>query len=548
VRHGCHRRRSTTPALLSLLPTEGMVAAVLLQLAAFSSSLTPAGSACPASSLPVGDAACVAAATTGHLTLDGVTFSSQSLDGCVAASALKVLHSSSTLVRLQRTLTCAPSKYHTEALTVMVTDSFSAVSTPSASVEWNTTVASAEQRFWTTELNDAIAVSTVSKNDSVWTAATAGSRLEADSSSLDPTPLAEFKGRTYYGRDQWSSNGKGTVMLCSGYGGASCPSHGAHDNAAAATAAGAGGADKWFTARNAIPCPYPKCCVAGTCVPGHTSEYPLVMLGNASSHPPVSTGADCQKLCAAHPDCDVWQLGSAHRGRTCQWAKGQKDWHPMMDADGDKVAGCKLDAGVAGCGHNPPTPPAPPPPTPHPHGRTSYTTALPIISVLLPDKAKGVSLVQDLSNLPNNAYIDADGNGSIVWTRQWYRLGNGTQPVQLRRFVVQHEDDWRPGVGFLVASQPAAFEVHPSVNRSAIDGGGSFADYRGEGDKRPFSAAIGDGWSKKLERMNYQVNWATTANEGESHGTWMPFNLSTGDPFKHGWTTCMGIPVRSCLH
>ena len=61
------------------------------------------------------------------------------------------------------------------------------------------------------------------------------------------------------------------------------------------------------------------------------------------------------------------------------------------------------------------------------------------------------------------------------------------------------------------------------------------------------SAAIGDGWAKKLQKMNYQVNWATTANEGESHGTWMPFNLSTLNPFKHGWTTCMGVPVR-CYH
>ena len=107
---------------------------------------------------------------------------------------------------------------------------------------------------------------------------------------------------------------------------------------------------------------------------------------------------------------------------------------------------------------------------------------------------------------------------------------------------MSHADDWRPAVGFLVASQKEAFEVHASINRSAIDGGGSFADYRGEGDKRPFSAAIGDGWSEKLNTMNFQVNWATTANEGESHGTWMPFNLSTGSPFWKGWTTCMGVP------
>ena len=42
--------------------------------------------------------------------------------------------------------------------------------------------------------------------------------------------------------------------------------------------------------------------------------------------------------------------------------------------------------------------------------------------------------------------------------------------------------------------------------------------------------------------MNFQVNWETTANNGQSHGTWMPFNLSTGEKYTHGWTTCMGVP------
>ena len=335
-------------------------------------------------------------------------------------------------------------------------------------------------------------------------------------------------------------------MLCSGYGGASCPSRSGGELATPPSSSAAVAAtDKWFTAPGAIPCPYPKCCTAGgPCKPAPPAHL-LVVLGNASSHPPVTTGADCQRLCAAHADCDIWQLGSARHGRSCEWAKGLKSWKPMMEAGSEKVAGCKLGVGIAGCGRNPPNPPSPPrPPSPAPRGVTR-TTALPIISLLFPDSGRGTSLVQDVLNLPNNAYIDAAGNGSIVWTRQWYRLGNATKPVHLRRFLVQHADDWREGVGFLVKSQRSAFEVHPSVNRSAIDGGGSFADYRGESDQRPFSAAVGDGWSNKLQQMNYQVNWATTANEGESHGTWMPFNLSTGEPFKDGWTTCMGIPVRS---
>ena len=79
---------------------------------------------------------------------------------------------------------------------------------------------------------------------------------------------------------------------------------------------------------------------------------------------------------------------------------------------------------------------------------------------------------QDLNNFPNNAYLDADGNGQLTWTRQWFRLGNKTAAVQLRRHLVPHEADWRPGLGFLVRSQPSAFEVHPSVNRSLVDGAG----------------------------------------------------------------------------
>ena len=291
-------------------------------------------------------------------------------------------------MRLERTLTCAASKYHTTPLsvTVTVTDTFSAAGSPSPAIEWNTTLSSTAPRYcWTTEVNDTIAVP-LGRNASVWAAATTGSRLEADSSSLDATPLSKFTGRTYYGRGQWSSNGKGTVMLCSGYGGASCPAHRADTPVDIPVDESAR-----FIAPNAIPCPYPRYCEVSACKPGHPSAYALVVLGNASTHPAVSTGADCQKLCEAHSDCDVWQLGSAHRGRTCEWVQGMKSWKPMMDPSGDKVAGCKKAAGVSGCGHNPPTPPAPAPGPPGPPHETIRTTALPLISLLFPGTKRGVS-------------------------------------------------------------------------------------------------------------------------------------------------------------
>ena len=499
---------------------------------------TPSGG-CAEGALAVGSV-CVSKDTASVVSVsqEPVQIGSELFAGCTATAAPRVLSSGAELVRMERTLSCAASKYHTAALAATVTDSWRAVD---GAVEWNTTISSAAPHFWTTEINDAIRLPNASA-PLVWTGSTTGSRLEAGSSSLDPVPLAEYTGRTYYGRDQWSSNGKGTVMLCSPTGGAACP---AHAEATIGDADPTPEADAWFTELNAIPCPYPKCCTAdGAC--GNGVEYRLVILGNASSSPPVKTAADCQSLCEKHPGCDLWQLGSEQRGRTCATAPTLKEWKPMMVPSGDKVAGCKRNAGIAGCGTVTPPPPSPPP---HPHhpGHTMRTNSLPLTSLLFTKTKRGISLIQDLANHPNNAYLDADGKGSLVWTRQWYRLGDSTAPVQLRRHIVEHEDDWREAVGFMVASQKEAFEVHPAVNRSAIDGGCAFADYRGEGDKRPFSAAIGDGYAETLREMNFQVNWATTANEGESHGTWMPFNLSTGEPFRDGWTTCMGTPdFASC--
>eukprot|EP00935_MAST-01C_sp_MAST-1C-sp1_P000561 g561.t1 len=109
---------------------------------------------------------------------------------------------------------------------------------------------------------------------------------------------------------------------------------------------------------------------------------------------------------------------------------------------------------------------------------------------------------------------------------------------------------WRPALGWFIEREQPAMTVHPSVNKSAIDGACSFADYRGESDNRSFSAAVGkrgaDGttYATKLHAMNYQVNWEVSANWGESHGHFMPFNLSTGTPFapSEQWVSCIGAP------
>ena len=213
-------------------PALAMVALLLLSPTSSDAQGSPAPDRLPARSggcaegaLAVGSV-CVSKDTASVVSVsqEPVRVGSELFAGCTATAAPRVLSSGAELVRMERTLSCAASKYHTAVLAATVTDSWRAVG---GAVEWNTTISSAAPRFWTTEINDAILVGQADGIFSplVWTGSTTGSRLEAGSSSLDPVPLAEYTGRTYYGRDQWSSNGKGTVMLCSPTGGAACPAH-----------------------------------------------------------------------------------------------------------------------------------------------------------------------------------------------------------------------------------------------------------------------------------------------------------------------------------
>lgn len=113
----------------------------------------------------------------------------------------------------------------------------------------------------------------------------------------------------------------------------------------------------WFTAAGYQACSYPRCCPhpVGEC---KQSAFPLQTLGNAQSHPPVRTAADCQRLCEAHAECDVWQVGSSSKGRECTWVQNMSEWKPVGN-QGERAAGCKVNA-VRGCGTTPKPSPTPP--------------------------------------------------------------------------------------------------------------------------------------------------------------------------------------------
>jgi hypothetical protein len=93
-------------------------------------------------------------------------------------------------------------------------------------------------------------------------------------------------------------------------------------------------AQQWFTETNAQACDYPHCCPKPDDRCKH-SAFPLVPLGDG-----IDTAADCLKLCEGHPECDVWQLGSASRGGHCVWVQNMTAWQPVATSGG-RSAGCK---------------------------------------------------------------------------------------------------------------------------------------------------------------------------------------------------------------
>jgi|EP01047_Picozoa_sp_COSAG01_P033339 hypothetical protein len=357
-----------------------MIIASLMVLAALGGADAP--STCPSGTMRVGAAAgsaCISPESGAVVALASpswvqrIAASTQLAAGCTIAGPAVVQANSSQLVRLERKMVCAASRYHTEPLTVTITDSWRpSTAIPggrSAAIEWNTSVASSEGRYWTTsvtivpypclrcvrthhqwppaythvsqhpdrcvacsEISDAVMVDPIA-GARIFTAATDGSRLTAAHSSLSPTPLAAYVGRTYYGRDQWSANGRGTVMLCSPAGGAACHGGGGRRRSqgqgqgqpVAGAPAPVPAPPGWWSGDDLVACGFPRCCVPHH-APGcqQPLEHSLFVLGDASSG--VKGASDCQRLCEAHAQCNVWQLGAASRGLQCTWVQNMSAW------------------------------------------------------------------------------------------------------------------------------------------------------------------------------------------------------------------------------
>lgn len=185
------------------------------------------------------------------------------------------------------------------------------------------------------------------------------------------------------------------------------------------------------------------------------------------------------------------------------------------------------------------------PGTPRPEPNNG-STPVPVVSYLADEEPGwGLSLVQRIANAPPNAFLDIDAGGhSSRWTRQWYRLGGDTANLTLSRVLLLHESCWRPALDYLVSVEPASMLPDVRVNATSIAGGGSYADYRGEADRRNITSSLGASYAEQLHTMNYQLNWEPTANFAPSHGLWMPYNLTSGEPLPNGteWTGCIGTP------
>ena len=201
---------------------------------------------------------------------------------------------------------------------------------------------------------------------------------------------------------------------------------------------------------------------------------------------------------------------------------------------------------------------AAPPPGPGPATWDgSGATTLPLLALLQPARGFGIGVVHDPANHPLEAWLDRVPPQPLTWHRRWFRLGNGTTPIVLQQHLLWHDHaDWRPTLGFLRTHHAEFFEVDERVNETKIEGGGAYADYRGEADTTGVvgddsvliggPSALGD-YANELKAMGFQVNW-DAGEQMISHGQWVPYNLTTQEPFTGQWETCFAHPNFTAMN
>jgi hypothetical protein len=379
-------------------------------------------------------------------------------------------------------------------------------------VLWSVTISSPEPHFWTAPVHSHYALpSTEAEGMLLWTGASppagTASRLEQGFSSLTPTALSAFPGHAravpYSGK---------TVSL---------PISTEEEEAAASAAA-------WVVAPNLDAKPYANSTIPGVHAP----------------HGSTLTAQACGAACQANRTCSVWAWSAE---TTHCWFAFDGKWQPIKLAG--RTSGCDPSR-VHGCA-------APDPPAPSATWDGSGATTLPLLALLQPARGFGIGVVHDPANHPLEAWLDRVPLQPLTWHRRWFRLGNGSTPIVLKQHLLWHSHaDWRPTLGFLRTQHAEFFDVDTRVNETKIDGGGAYADYRGEADT---VGVVGDdgvliggpsalgGYADELKAMGFQVNW-DSGEQMISHGQWVPYNLSTQQPFTGQWETCFAHPNFTAMN
>jgi hypothetical protein len=143
--------------------------------------------------------------------------------------------------------------------------------------------------------------------------------------------------------------------------------------------------------------------------------------------------------------------------------------------------------------------------------------------------------------LPSN---DSRSDQSLFfsWGATGYRLGGSTSPVQLSQNLLVTNADWRAPYGWAVDHLPEFFEPH--VDMSAVDGPGTYAHLGHPVIDNATGAQVAwdtgynytdglDGNPPPLEaymELGNTLNWDATFPY-QSHGNFIPFNLTSGEPF-----------------
>jgi hypothetical protein len=194
-------------------------------------------------------------------------------------------------------------------------------------------------------------------------------------------------------------------------------------------------------------------------------------------------------------------------------------------------------------------------------------TVLGMGSALFPEQDTALSFVQNPAAFPYLAGLDLCGKQSggksdqkcptgplpsndsrsdqslfFSWGATGYRLGGSTSPVQLSQNLLVTNADWRAPYGWAVDHLPEFFEPH--VDMSAVDGPGSYAHLGHPVIDNETGAQVAwdtgynytdglDGNPPPLEAymdLGNTFNWDATFPY-QSHGNFIPYNLTSGEPF-----------------